>query len=149
MAAPSVITLADGEQRPVVRTWPDGAWECPFCFYPHTGPSCGNPACLAFPGITAGRVAAVKAEWAARDAENARRVRLAALDEARRLEREQRRLATVAEFLAQAETKGWCPRCWRHSTSNGSYPDSAKLVRHRDPENCPHRKRDLARQDRS
>lgn len=145
---PVLITIADGETREVARTWPGGAWDCPFCsspndpgeeFYQRRGwdRPCANPACLAGGNGSPEAVAAYRVAEARRAAELAdagRRNRaMAAYAEASR----QRREAAVDAARAEQAAAGWCWACWWRSTGGGRFDSRERKVRHRDPANCP------------
>lgn len=122
------ITSILGETRPILKTWPDGSHECPFCGYPAC-PACENPACPASVHATAANrrwfEAAAAAEALLREAEARRRnYEIAVL----RISREQAELGERrADWYAWVSACGACHRC--------SNMYSERIVRHR--EKCP------------
>lgn len=145
---PPSVTTADGETRLVVKVWPDGAWDCPFCgspndpsekFYQERGwpGPCGNPACLVGGCGDPEHVAEIRLRQQ-QDAERAsQRAWLHRWQEDDRVKRDQARRAAVDAFTLEAQEHGYCAECWGRSTSWGLWLDRAKKVRHRSPENCP------------
>lgn len=145
----ALVTIGNGEARPVARVWPDGSYECPWCFYgvQAGAPGCGNPNCFALVGSsywTAERIAAVRAEQAAKRDEEARRKRDHELALERIASERQARVDKWAVVADEAERRGACVDCLRRSDweSYGNpwnppeRPDGrAKFVRHRGA--CP------------
>jgi hypothetical protein len=165
-----VLTLADGEAREA-KVYPDGSWSCPFCAaacmspegwaemqrlnresyirsgdryaeqpYPESERAafeqsrCPNPACAT--GKTAAELAAAR-EAAARAA--AAQEQRARADAAWRAAAEQSRAAEARrrdDLEAAALAAGQCLACL-----HASWRGRARLVRHRDPDNCPQRRR--------
>jgi hypothetical protein len=121
---PAAVTLADGESRPVDRTWPDGSWECPWCWSPVRAE---EPACDTMLG--AAGLAARRADQQRREEEEQRergwqeyRVRAAA-------ERAAARDAAWAEVSASAQAAGQCLRCLRRSDFERAPRSSATVTR--------------------
>jgi len=93
---------------------------------------CGNPACRV--NMSAGVLAETERKQAERAAEDARRKRIheRAMERIRETREEEARL--WAELSLQAEQAGQCRACLRISGWRYGRP---RLVRHRDPDNCP------------
>lgn len=132
----TVRTVTDvlGRSRDIVRTYEDGAYDCPFCAYPvQPGqPHCENPACPANQRRDAAQVAAQVAAAEARQAETERRQREheAAMSrlEASRNERQRR----LADLEARARGMGACLTCLQRS----AWDYKPRFVKHRSK--CPH-----------
>lgn len=145
----ALVAIGNGEARPIERVWPDGSYECPWCHYSVAADAagCGNPNCFALVGSsywTAERIAARRAEQAARAAEEARRKRDHELALERIAAERQERLDKWAVVAAEAERRGACLACLRASAweSFGNpwnppdRPDGrARFVKHRGA--CP------------
>lgn len=152
------IRTVDGEDREA-RVWKDdGAWECPFCLGVNVPGSslyeerpwpypCGNPACLAGGKGDPESVAAIREARTAQAAQVVSKARIAELDAERAAVSERQRQDRADAFAAEAAEHGYCVPCWSKSTDWGRYPVSAKVVRHRSPENCPITQRDERRRD--
>ena len=146
----ALVTIGNGEARPIERIWPDGSYECPWCRYgvQAGADGCPNPNCFALVGSsywTAERIAGVRAAHEARAAEEARRKRdheaAMARIEAERHERTDKWAAVAAE----AERRGACLACLRASAWesygnpwNARPEGRARFVKHRGP--CPARR---------
>lgn len=144
-----LVTIGNGEARPIGRVWPDGSYECPWCFYgvQADAPGCPNPNCFALIGSsywTAERIAGAKAIRAAKVAGELIRIR----DHKAALERiDTERQARVDKWVvvaAEAARRGSCVACLRASAwdtygnpwNPPERPDGrAKFVKHRGE--CP------------
>jgi hypothetical protein len=146
-----IVVLADGEAREAGRG-ADGSYDCPFCgnvtcspegwgdplSYPawmreaYESDGCASPACPA--NMTAGQHAAWRERQAKGDAEEELRRRVSAqiAEDAKRAEAE--RAEQWAQLSAKATDAGQCLNCLGYSLRKGHPP---RLVRHRDPANCP------------
>lgn len=145
----ALVTIGNGEARPIERVWPDGSYECPWCRYgvQADAAGCGNPNCFALVGSsywTAERIAAVRAEQQARRDEEARRKRDHEAAMARIAAERQHDTDKWSEVRAEAEHRGACVAClrasdWRsYGNPWNAKPDGrAKFVRHRGA--CPRR----------
>jgi hypothetical protein len=154
--SPLLITVADGESR-AARTWPDGAWSCPWCesvsgpgvlgweSRPWPSHQCGNPACIAGGRGSAADVAAYRA----RQAEETERARATAAWQAGEIDAHDRaeadRRDRCADAIEAARDGEFCYDCWAKSTSYGKWMARPVKIRHRDPENCPVRRSRRAR----
>lgn len=104
---PAEMTLATGQARPVVRVWPDGSFNCPWCAAacPPGTEHCPNPACWANEQATAERIVAEQEQQAARReaaaAEATRREALRVKQEAQRAAERQAWAAVAAEAAAR------------------------------------------------
>ena len=119
LQGPLVVRDVRGEERPVVRDYPDD-YECPFCYYPvkKSLRGCGNPGCTArvdertgmldYPRDLAEKNAAAAAARASEEAD-----RLANVEWSRKYREEQRadRAGREAEAVKEAKAKGSCLRC--------------------------------------
>jgi Bifunctional DNA primase/polymerase, N-terminal/SNF2-related domain len=137
MTPPTALTLADGQMRPVTKTWPDGSYACPWCESPAGTPGearaewdrgCANPACRV--NMSAEQLAASRqreADEAARwqQAESIRRFNMRMAEE-----REQSEAELWDSLAAEAQERGACLTCLRTSRWR-SGRDQAKFVRHR------------------
>jgi hypothetical protein len=146
-----VVVLADGEAREAARD-AAGSYDCPFCGNVTVSPEgwgdpqsypawmreaweaggCASPACLA--NMTAGQLAAWRERRAREEAEKDLHQRASAQMAAARQLAETKRAEERARLTAQAADAGQCLDCLRHSLRKGHEP---RLVRHRDPANCP------------
>ncbi|HEY1822317.1 MAG TPA: hypothetical protein VGG83_20520 [Trebonia sp.] len=146
-----VVVLADGEAREAARD-AAGSYDCPFCgnvtvspqgwgdqqSYPawmraaYEAGGCASPACPA--NMSAGQLAAWREQRARQDAEKELRRRASAQMAAGRQLAEEKRAAERARLTAQAADAGQCLDCLGYSLRKGHQP---RLVRHRDPANCP------------
>ena len=147
----AVVVLADGEAREAARD-AAGSYDCPFCGNVTVSPEgwgdprsypawmrdaweaggCASPACVA--NMTAGQLAAWRERRARQDAEEELRRRASAQMAADRQLAEAKRAAERARLTAQAAAAGQCLDCLGYSLRKGHQP---RLVRHRDPYNCP------------
>jgi hypothetical protein len=129
-ATPTALSLVDGESCPVTKTWPDGAFGCPFCESPCPagGTGCTNPGCRV--NMTADQLAAARR----RDAEEGERKRsaqdIADFVARQANERRAREAALWEELTAEAERRGACMQCLSESDWRGDR-ERAKFVRHR------------------
>ncbi len=80
------------------------------------------------------------AEQRAAEADTPRAWLIAATEEDRQ-KREQDRQEACRAFSAEAETEGYCLRCWARSTNWGLFLDKPKKIKHRSKDNCPNRNR--------
>jgi hypothetical protein len=105
----------------------------------HQAGGCANPACLVT--MDAERLAAWRIRHAEAAAEQQRQHRLSAslAESASRAEQERDR--KWARLRTQAEAAGQCLACLRTS----SWQSRPKLIRHRDPANCPAARKYAAR----
>lgn len=148
MADSVVVTDLVGRERPVVRFWEDGGYDCPFCGYPTTadcagsgwvrqveGRHCCNPGCTANPHLDPVKVRAGFEESERRrerqEAEDAeRRARheqfMAAMDANRQADRQR-----WAEVAAEAKNRGACLEC----LSRSRWRSEPRYIRHRS--GCP------------
>lgn len=133
VAGLTVVTLVSGESREITRVWADGAYECPWCWYPVRADEaeCGNPACDT--RLDAAGLAARRAEQAARVQAAEREASLRRWEAERRAEREAAETALWAELSGRASDAGECIACLRRSY----WRSSPRFVRHRDSSNCP------------
>lgn len=125
-----VLTLADGESREVTRTWPDGAWDCPYCTAPSSAASakCENPGCTA--NMTADQLAATRQRHAAEDAHREEADRIQRFNYRMRLESAQAEDELWEDLAREAAERGACVTCLRNSHWR-SGRENAKFVRHR------------------
>ncbi len=141
------ITDVLGRVRTVEKVYPDGSWNCPFCFSAvgvdrdvrdaqrhYTGGGCGkthcqNPACFANPHYPPDRARAEVAAAEARAREEASRKEVHRWAMARAEEARQARAAHKAEVRAEAEKRGACVSCALHSLRFGAAV--AKFTKHR------------------
>jgi len=121
-----------GREREPDKIWPDGSYNCPFCWAAvrSTDSGCPNPACTARPGYPIERAR----EELARQEQRAKETReREELDEWRRKyaeERHQERLAVLANIQSEAIRRGACIDC---ALKNAPY--RTKYVKHRTT--CP------------
>jgi hypothetical protein len=147
----AVVVLADGEAREAARD-AAGSYDCPFCgnvtvspegwgdpqSYPawmrdaYEAGGCASPACQA--NMTAGQLATWRERRAREDAQEDLRRRASAQMTADRQLAEEKRAEERARLTAQAADAGQCLDCLGYSLRKGHQP---RLVRHRDPANCP------------
>lgn len=133
-----VVVDCLGRERRPEKIYPDGSWNCPFCWAAvvagtpeHEASACPNPGCFArgpscpFPRAEAERLLAEQERRAREQKEredlNRERERLAR-------ERVEARDRQVAYVSAEAERRGACERCAERSTRFGGAP---KYTRHR------------------
>ncbi len=151
-AAPVEITDVIGRTRPVVHSWPDGSWECPFshsgvnvrrdlCAGPgasgYRGGACGKvhchaPGCVANPHYPPDRARADVVEAERREKEEAQRKRDREWAARRAEEDRQTREEQRKEIRQEAEARGACVRCALKDA-----PFRTKFVKHRKPGACP------------
>lgn len=147
---PVVITLADGETRKAERD-ATGSYECPFCgsitwspqgwgdlrsYSPadalaYQSDRCANPVCQV--NMTVASLAAWRRNQARTEAEHELRSRVSASMAAGEQRATAERAAQWERLSAQAQDADQCLDCLRFSLRKGQ----ARLVRHRDPANCP------------
>lgn len=149
---PLWIATVDGERRPV-RVWPGGDWQCPFCGAAngpgvpywatryHQQRPCANPACIAGGSGSAEAVAEIRAARAARAAREREAGAWAGFQARAAARAEAARTLAVAEARIRQAAEGWCWECWWHSTDGGRSGYREKITRHREPGNCPRRRR--------
>jgi hypothetical protein len=163
------VRLADGSERQA-REYPWGEYECPWCQSPVISPEghnqrelarirdcqragreyqpgtyygreaweargCQNPACLV--NMTLPRLQAWREEEVLRAAELERRAAVARWHQNYQAETAAREEAAWIVIRDQALAAGQCVDCLRSSY----WQTRPHLVKHRDPENCPHRRR--------
>lgn len=147
---PTQITDVLGRIRDVKHTWPDGSWECPFCFAgfdPSRGPCrgrtqgyredcgkgehCQNPACFANPHYPVERAREVMAAEERRRAEEAQRIEIAEFQRKYAEEQAAERREKIAAIRAEAESRGFCVRC---ALKDAPYR-TPKYIKHRT--RCP------------
>jgi hypothetical protein len=121
-----------GREREPDKTWPDGSYNCPFCFaavHPEARP-CPNPACTANPAfpIERAREAVARAEERAEEAH--KRERLAEWTQKYREDSRRQALERVAAIQTEAMRRGACVRCALKDA-----PYRVKYVKHRGT--CP------------
>jgi hypothetical protein len=142
-----VVTDVLGRTRAIDKMWPDGSYNCPFCWAAVKGGGpCQNPACVANPRYPAERAREDVARAEARKREEEEREKSREwskkYQEERRREEEERAQA----ILAEAKKRGACLRCLdlRHAAVTGRKP---KFVKHRKA--CPKEGRDPRRTRRA
>ena len=147
---PTQITDVLGRVRDVRHTWPDGSWECPFCFAgfdPSRGPCrgkaqgyredcgsgehCQNPACFANPHYPVERAREVMAAEERRRAEEQQRIEIVEFRRKYAEEQATERREKIAAIRAEAQSRGACVQCALKDA-----PDrTPKYIKHRT--RCP------------
>ncbi len=131
---PTRLSLADGETRPVEKTWPDGSYECPFCGSPGNRPGqpagCPNPGCMV--NMNAAQLAAARERHAAGDARKRHNASIARFEARQAEERHKADAALWDELAAQAAQRGACLQCLAESDWRGDRR-RARFIRHRKP----------------
>lgn len=130
-----VVRLADGSGRKVQRTWPDGAYDCPWCHSPVpagvrlSGLPCPNPGCVV--NMTTEQLRLWRAHLAQRAADERDREAIGRFNAemARKRGEEEERL--WAEVEAQRVARGGCLLCLQRSRWCSGQPH---IVRHRNPD---------------
>src|SRR5262245_58688971 len=107
------LTDVLGRSWPILRTYPDGSFDCPFCAAAIITPktTCENPWCLANPimSVTCAQELDAKRERALQEA--AERKRNHELAMARIEQERQERLERSQALYQEARAKGACLRC--------------------------------------
>jgi hypothetical protein len=142
-AAPALfLALADGTraQLELCLVGPDSepGFMCPFCGYPSTNrvPACDNPWCDT--RLDAAALAARREAQAARAAEEAARRRDHDLAMERIRESREAEQARYNQVMERCDREGKCRACAGRRLRAGG---ELRLVAHRDPANCPERRR--------
>lgn len=132
MSALQQVATVLGDTRQVVRWYPDGSCDCPWCNHPVVAPAtrCENPGCDAFPGWSPSALAEHRAKRTLAEAEEARRRRNHAMAMERIVEEREHHEAWQAEQVDEARRRGACVRCLFQSGH-----ERAKFIRHRGT--CP------------
>ena len=147
---PTQITDVLGRVRDVKHTWPDGSWECPFCFSgfdPSRGPCrgqaqgyredcgkgdhCQNPACFANPHYPVERARELMHAEERRQFEEACRKDIAEFRRKYAEEQATERREKLAAIRAEADKRGACVQC---ALKDAPYR-TPKYTRHRT--RCP------------
>ncbi len=146
MAAPTEITDVLGRTRPVVYSYEDGSWNCPFCFSAVVSGErchwdracvsghCNNPACFANAHYPAHTARERLAEAEAKEREERERKANHAWAMKRAEEDAQARAAAREALRQKAIEIGACVRC---ALDRSNY--RGKLVKHRGA--CPKERR--------
>lgn len=136
MTALGTIRDVLGRERPIARIYPDGSFDCPFCFAAALAPAerCVNPWCPASQAAIENPSCAPRfreqVEAAERQEAEAAQRRADSAQALERIEEERARCAEArAAVVAEAEERGACIRC---ATADAYRP---RFVRHRKA--CP------------
>lgn len=136
MSAPAVIRDVLGRERAVQRTWPDGSWECPFCYNAVIAErgeaACRNPGCCANPDMPIAAAQKLVDTAARAERERTEREKLAEWRREAREQEARERSAAWAEISAECERRGACVHC-AHEHFRSYRPP--RYVRHR--KGCP------------
>lgn len=131
------VTDVLGETRVADKVWPDGSYNCPFCWSAAPPQGCQNPACsagawaLSHPEQTRPRYEEARRQSEARKAEEARRQRDREWGEQYRAEQARERALAQATIEREAHKRGACVRC---ALENFPYR-APKYIKHRGK--CP------------
>lgn len=145
MTVPAQITDVLGRVRDVKHTWPDGSWECPFCFSAYDpsrglcrgqaqgysedcgiGEHCQNPACFANPHYPIERAREAMAAEERRQAELASRAEIAEFRKRYAEEQAAERREKIAAIHKEAESRGTlCAVCSQRRTLSHTEVHSA------------------------
>lgn len=124
---PEVVTNCLGESRPVMSSWPDGSYGCPFCQAAvtpsHRERPCPNPMCEASPYAKPEDILRRREQQAEREREAAHR---RAVGEQMSAYARRWREQQAAE-VAAARDAGYCTLCFVRSGHR-------RRVRHRTPD---------------
>ena len=131
-----IVTTVLGESREAKDVYPDGSFNCPFCWYAVQAPNtqCANPWCQAHPSWTPEALRIHLAKIAAQQAEEDQRKRNHELAMQRIAEDNQARREREDAERAEVIAKGACLRCWAR---NG------KIIKHR--AECPRERASIYR----
>lgn len=127
-----IITDVLGRERPADKVWPDGSYNCPFCWaavFPDKRP-CPNPACTANPGYPIERAREELARQEQREKERREREKLEDWRREYAEQRHQERLAVLTNIQSEAMRRGACVDCALKDA-----PYRTKYVKHRTT--CP------------
>lgn len=131
---PYVVKDVLGRERfPQGTIWPDGSYNCPFCWaavLAERGGRCENPQCVARPGFPIAEAERRVREADERAAEEARREQANTWREERRVEEEKERALARGTLLAECEKHDYCQRC-----ALKDFPFRTKKIKHR--KGCP------------
>ena len=140
MQAPETVSDALGNTRPVIDSWPDGSYSCPWCasavtpeHSPHF-PQCENPGCPAGYWM---RPDLLREQYAKREAQEAEEARRKANHEwaMRRIREEnEARDIRIREAVAHAREIGACVPCLLRDRYRLEY-GAPRFVKHRKA--CP------------
>jgi hypothetical protein len=125
-----VMRLVTGEARPIVKVYPDGAFNCPWCGAANDAGAehCANPGCWASSHADADQVRAAQQQYAQAQAAVAQRQ--ADIATAARMAQEARNAEEQLwqKVSADAAEHGACLTCLRRSPWRASRP---RFIRHR------------------
>jgi hypothetical protein len=123
-----------GRSRPKGKVWPDGSYNCPFCFAAVPGgETCPNPACFANPRYPVARAREELALAEAREREKEARAKHQEWQNRYYEEQRQERAKREQEILSEARERGACIRCL--DVKSALYGRKPKFVKHRGT--CP------------
>ncbi len=128
-----VMRLITGEARPIVKVYPDGAFNCPWCGAANDADAehCANPGCWASAHADADQVRAAQHQYA--QAQAAATQRQADIATAARMAQAARDVEQQLwqKVSAEATERGACLTCLRKSAWRTTRP---KFLRHRRPD---------------